>query len=130
MRKRVALFAALLLAGAPTIARAQAAGQAPVACSDSTYLALKRRPVDSLSTREYELFRDRDHACLQQGGAPTSTTAPADATGVESARAEGRTLAEERGTAGWFVGGLGSGLLVGLTGTAIFVILYAASQDD
>jgi hypothetical protein len=34
-------------------------------CADSLYVALQRVPVDSLSERQFELFRVRDAACVQ-----------------------------------------------------------------
>jgi len=45
-------------------------------CADSLYVALRRVPVDSLSPREYELFRVRDEACVRfrtQAPAPVGT---------------------------------------------------------
>ncbi len=33
-------------------------------CADSQYLALKARPVNGLSEREYQLLRDQQRACL------------------------------------------------------------------
>ena len=125
---RIAVFAlaaaiGLALSGAETGAQ----GVAPPACSDSLYLALKRKPVDSLSAREYELFRERDRACLQTAGtqpssAPSVAAATSDASSVATAVAEGRELAESESTAGWFGGGFASGLLLGLIGTAVITI--------
>ncbi len=34
-------------------------------CVDSAYLALKARPVDSLSEREFQLLRDHERLCLE-----------------------------------------------------------------
>lgn len=123
-RPRALVSLAFLLV-MPALAGAQST--APVACSDSLYLALKRRPVDSLSAREYELFRERDRACLQSGtvqppaGAPAQG-ATADASAVATALTEGREAAGSEGTGGWFAGGVGSGLLLGLIGTAVITV--------
>lgn len=43
---------------------------APSPCSDSLYLALRARPLDSLTEREYAYFVARDRLCAQyQSGA-------------------------------------------------------------
>ena len=80
MRARIALAALLLGAcyhgpedipsrkiapAATRQAQAPAPDSAAGPCSDSLYLALKRIPVDSLSPRQWELFRVRDAACVQ-----------------------------------------------------------------
>jgi hypothetical protein len=124
-RLAVLAFAAAIALALPSAASGQ--NPRPSPCSDSLYLALKRKPVDSLSTREYELFRDRDRACLQSAGTqPTSASSGAtpssDASSVAAAVAEGRELAESEGTGGWFAGGVASGLVLGLIGTAIITV--------
>jgi len=121
----VLAFAATIALAPPSGASGQTVPPSP--CSDSLYVALKRRPVDSLSTREYELFRDRDRACLQSAGAQPSgvsggAATSSDASSVAAAVAEGRELAESQGTGGWFAGGVGSGLVLGLIGTAVITI--------
>ena len=122
-------LALLALAAAITLMPSREAGgqtspRSP--CSDSLYLTLKQKPVDSLSTREYELFRDRDRACLQSAGTQSATSsgaaASSDASGVAVAVAEGRELAESEGMGGWFAGGVASGLVLGLIGTAVITI--------
>src|SRR5690606_27897602 len=46
--------------------RAQAVALEPTSpCSNPTYTALKSRPVDELSEREYELLRELERACAQ-----------------------------------------------------------------
>ena len=118
MRRSRALAILACLFVLPAVAGAQSS--APAACSDSLYLALKRRPVDSLSAREYELFRDRDRACLQPAA---GQGAAADASSVVStALAEGNAMAGSQSTAGWFAGGLASGVILGLIGTAVITI--------
>jgi hypothetical protein len=72
--------AAIVLLG-PMAAESQTAASAPYSpCGDSLYVALKRRPVDSLSVREYALFSARDQLCLQARGVgaaqPLSSPAP------------------------------------------------------
>lgn len=45
--------------------------RASTPCSDTTYVRLRAASLDSLSLREYELFRTRDQACLtHQANAP------------------------------------------------------------
>ncbi|MFS8533397.1 hypothetical protein, partial [Sphaerobacter thermophilus] len=39
--------------------------QEPNPCIDPVYLALKERPVDELTPREYERLRDLDRACAE-----------------------------------------------------------------
>lgn len=34
-------------------------------CQDSAYVAMRAQPVDSLSEREYQVFREREAACLE-----------------------------------------------------------------
>jgi hypothetical protein len=34
-------------------------------CADTAYVRMKRVPVDSLSSREFEIFKVRDAACVQ-----------------------------------------------------------------
>ena len=46
---------------APEVTRQAAAGP----CADTLYVRLGRLNVDSLSPREWELFRVRDAACVQ-----------------------------------------------------------------
>ncbi len=46
-------------------------------CTDSQYLALKARPVDSLSEREYQFLRDRAQACLEVQKATAVKATPA-----------------------------------------------------
>jgi len=129
----VLAFAAAIGLALPGGAGAQ--GISPSTCSDSLYLALKQKPVDSLSTREYELFRERDRACLQSGGiqpssAPSGAAASSDASSVAAAVAEGRELAKSEGTGGWFAGGVASGLLLGLVGTALITVAANSSSND
>jgi hypothetical protein len=131
-------LAVLAFAGAVALVLPSAvSGQSlpPSPCSDSLYLALKRKPVDSLSTREYELFRDRDRACLQNAGtqpvgASTGAALSSDASSVVAAVAEGRELAESEGTGGWFAGGVGSGVLLGLIGTAVITVAANNSSNN
>ena len=125
----------LLLSSFTFTMAASAQANSGLPCSDSLYTALKKRPVDSLSAREYEMFRERDRACLQ--AAPSKMTGsdqpivqptPADASETAAtAAAAGRELAESQSSAGWFVGGLASGVALGLIGTAI---IYAAASNS
>ena len=131
-------LAVLAFAGAVALAPPSAAsGQSlpASACSDSLYLTLKRKPVDSLSSREYELFRDRDRACLQSAGAQpasalTGAEPSSDASSIVAAVAEGRELAEFEGTGGWFAGGVGSGVVLGLIGTAVITVAANNSSNN
>ena len=137
-------FISLAFVAAPQELRAQ--GAESVACSDSLYKALKSRPVDSLSAREYELFRDRDRACL---GSPAQSASPAPALAgpvmaatsvaaapsdaastVAAGQADGETAARSHGTGGYFVGGLASGVLLGLIGTGITYAVAASSATE
>ncbi len=62
--RQLAVHACLIaLIAIPCTARAQDAKGAP--CSDSLYLELRRIPIDSLTPRQYEIFRERDRACTQ-----------------------------------------------------------------
>jgi hypothetical protein len=66
MRRLLALFFAAQIAFsgcAPVIQQAnQPDPNSP--CNDPVYVALKARPVDSLSAREYERLRDLDKTCV------------------------------------------------------------------
>lgn len=136
--KPMSRLAVLVFGVAMTLAlpnRAVAQSVSPLPCSDSLYVALKRKPVDSLSAREYELFRERDRACLQSAGtqasgAPTGPAVSSDAVNVAAAVAGGRELAASEGTGGWFAGGVGSGLVLGLIGTAIITVAANNSGND
>jgi len=50
----------------PAITRNAQAGP----CADTSYQRMKGMPVDSLSPREYEIFRQRDAACFTAQAAP------------------------------------------------------------
>ena len=91
------------------------------ACGDSLYLHLKQRPVDSLSTREYEIFRERDRACVQATASNQSTSG--DAASMLEGERDGRALASTKGTGGWFGGGFASGFALGLIGTTIITVV-------
>lgn len=54
-------FAAALLAARPDSAAAQAAPASP--CADSLYAALRAKPLQELSEREYQYFMQREKAC-------------------------------------------------------------------
>jgi len=54
-----------ILAGAACASKQHATPSAVGPCQDSLYLALRARPVDSLSEREFQLLRDRDRVCLE-----------------------------------------------------------------
>lgn len=133
-KSRFGLMALLaLLVFLPVTSSAQGRDTSP--CSDSLYVALKQRPVDSLSAREYELFRERDRACIQRGtidNAANRVAPPtnADASSVSLAITEGHELAGAEGTSGWFIGGVGSGLVLGLIGTAIITVTAHNSSSD
>ncbi len=75
----IGLGAALLLLAACAAGRTGTSATAPVgACADSLYLRLRSVPVDSLTPREFELFRDRDRACATQQAAADATVNEAD----------------------------------------------------
>ena len=62
--RQIAVRACLLAFSAvPCTVRAQDSKVSP--CSDSLYLELRRIPIDSLTPRQYEVFKDRDRACTQ-----------------------------------------------------------------
>lgn len=51
---------------------------APSPCSDSLYLALKARPLESLTDREYSYFADHDNACMEYQRTAKESEAAAD----------------------------------------------------
>lgn len=53
-----------LLAGLSSCVSHRAIINAP-ACTDSLYLKLKSKPIDSMTTREYDYFRQKDQECAQ-----------------------------------------------------------------
>ena len=63
------LFNLTFATGCATIGKAnssepeQATSDAPAVCQDPRYLELKKQDLDELSEREYEYFRQKDHAC-------------------------------------------------------------------
>ncbi len=65
----VARSRALLLGMLASVACAPTGRPAPRVvndpCQDSAYLAMKARPVDSLSEREFQLLRDHQRLCLE-----------------------------------------------------------------
>jgi hypothetical protein len=130
MRAQIGLVTLLTIASANTHAQ----GVSPSACSDSTYLALKRRNIDSLSTREYEMFRDRDRACVAAMGKPDSAATVQAGSSTEdelyfAGLAEGRTGASRHGTGGWFAGSFATGVALGLIGTAIMYFGAESSES-
>ena len=96
-------------------------------------------PVDSLTARQYEMFRDRDKACIASIGRDSSTATRAQ-TGQVGAQpsgdptalfatgfADGRSAAEAHGTGGWFWGGFAGGLGLSWIGTAL--VYYGAANS-
>jgi hypothetical protein len=81
------------------------------ACGDSLYLALRRKPLDSMSTREYALFQERDRACVQTLTNTSAQTTPESKSPVIG-QAQIRDIAE-RGTKDGTVATLFSLLIVG-----------------
>jgi hypothetical protein len=81
--------------------------QPPSPCTDSLYVVLKARPLDSLSDREYRYLIERDKACAeyQQSGIPVAARLV-----VEHPRHPWTTL----DTVFWGI--LGVGMVVGLVG--------------
>lgn len=47
----------------------------PSPCADSLYVALKARPIDSLSDREYRYMMERDRACMEYQRTASATPA-------------------------------------------------------
>lgn len=63
LRQIVVRACLVALIALPSAVRAQDVKASP--CSDSLYLQLRGIPLDSLTPRQYEVFRDRDRACTQ-----------------------------------------------------------------
>jgi hypothetical protein len=66
MRRLLALFFAIQIAVSGCAPAMQQANQPDPnsPCNDPTYVALKARPVDQLTIREYERLRDLDKTCI------------------------------------------------------------------
>ena len=61
----IACGCAVLLAGCTTYTRTSPPFTGPSPCSDSLYVALKERSLDSLSEREFRYLMERDRACME-----------------------------------------------------------------
>lgn len=59
------ILAPVLALGAACASMPGGASPSSGPCQDSAYLAMRAQPVDSLSEREYEVFREREAACLE-----------------------------------------------------------------
>src|SRR5512133_3365507 len=70
-------IAVVALVALPSAGRSQTPsnGSSSV-CSDSLYQSLRKRPLDSLSTREYALFKERDQACVSSLAVPSQANQP------------------------------------------------------
>jgi hypothetical protein len=111
----------LIAAALVIAARAPALAQSP--CSDSSYLAMKRRPVDSLSAREYEVFRERDRACFatahDSGSARQAGGLTEFAGHLMMGQVAGRAAADVKSTRGWYAKGVAGGLVLGIFGATL-----------